>query len=83
MSRVACATIAIIRFARIARAVGDFEGSAKAIIISWLVGVVCGVGMVIVVQRENRTPPASNASVQTVPQTNGTATTASPDGSTR
>jgi hypothetical protein len=54
----------------------------KAIIISWLIGVVCGVGMVTVLQREDRTPPASTASTQTAPQTSGTAP-ASADGITR
>jgi hypothetical protein len=40
----------------------------KAIIISWLIGVVCGVGMVIIVQREDRTPPPSSAGNQAAPQ---------------
>jgi hypothetical protein len=44
----------------------------KAIIISWLVGVVCGVGLVIVSQRADRPPPASSASNQ-APQTNAVA----------
>jgi hypothetical protein len=43
----------------------------KAIIISWLVGVVCGVGIVVVSQRTDRTPPALSASNQIAPQTNG------------
>jgi hypothetical protein len=54
----------------------------KAIIISWLVGVVCGVGTVIVLQREDRTPPVSSASNQMAPQTNGTVP-GSPGGITR
>jgi hypothetical protein len=54
----------------------------KAIIISWLVGVVCGVGLVIMLQRENRIPPVSNASNQTSQQTNGTAAI-SPSGNAR
>jgi hypothetical protein len=49
----------------------------KAIIISWLVGVVCGVGMVIWLQREDRTPtpPPSSASTQMAPQASGIAPT--------
>jgi hypothetical protein len=54
----------------------------KAIIISWLVGVVCGVGLVIMLQRDNRTPPVSNASNLTSPETNGTAAI-SPGGNAR
>jgi hypothetical protein len=54
----------------------------KAIIISWLVGVGCGVGIVIVLQRSDRTPRALSASNQIAPQTNGTAP-ASPDGIAR
>jgi hypothetical protein len=50
----------------------------KAIMISWIVGVICGVGMVIVVQRGDRTQPASSAGNQMVPQTTGAAP-ASPD----
>jgi hypothetical protein len=46
----------------------------KAIIVSWLVGVVCGVGMVIVLQHNDRTPPAASANIQYLPpQTNGIA----------
>jgi hypothetical protein len=45
----------------------------KAIIFSWLVGVVCGIGMVIMVQRDNRAPLPSNTSTQSAPQTTGTA----------
>jgi hypothetical protein len=54
----------------------------KAIIISWLVGVVCGVGLVIVSQREDRMSPASSASNQTAPQSKAIAPD-SPDGITR
>ena len=54
----------------------------KAIIVSWLVGVLCGAGTVIVMQWEGRIPPASNASIQTAPQTSGAAP-ASPDRITR
>jgi CBS domain-containing protein len=54
----------------------------KAIIISWLVGVVCGVGIVIVSQRADRTPRALSAGNQIAPQTIGTAP-ASPDGIAR
>jgi hypothetical protein len=41
----------------------------KAIFISWLIGVVCGVGMVIWLQREDRTvaQPPSSASNQITP----------------
>jgi hypothetical protein len=46
----------------------------KAIIVSWLVGVVCGAGMVIAVQNREPAPPAANASVQTAPPTTGVAT---------
>ena len=45
----------------------------KAIIVSWLVGVICGVGMVVVFQRDGRAPPATNASIQAPPQTSGVA----------
>jgi hypothetical protein len=54
----------------------------KAIVISWLVGVVCGVGIVILSQRAYKTPVASSAGVQTAPQTTG-AVPASSDGITR
>jgi hypothetical protein len=54
----------------------------KTIVISWLVGVVCGAGIVIVSQRADRTPPALSASNQIVPQTNGITPT-SLDGITR
>jgi hypothetical protein len=50
----------------------------KAIIVSWIVGVVCGVGMVLVIQSKPATPPVSNASIQTAPQTSGDAAS-SPD----
>jgi hypothetical protein len=46
----------------------------KAIIVSWLVGVVCGVGMVIVLHHDDRTPPVASATSQhATPQANGTA----------
>jgi hypothetical protein len=45
----------------------------KAIIVSWLVGVMCGVGMVIILQRDGRAPPATNVSIQAPPQTSGVA----------
>jgi len=45
----------------------------KTIVISWFVGVICGAGMVIAVQQENRIPPPATASSQTAPQTSGTA----------
>jgi hypothetical protein len=55
----------------------------KTIIISWLIGVVCGVGMVIVLQRDDRIPPATSATgQQEAPQTTGVAP-AAPDGTTR
>ena len=44
----------------------------KAIIVSWLVGVVCGAAMVIVLQRDDRTPPALSAGTQVAPQANET-----------
>jgi hypothetical protein len=54
----------------------------KANIISWLVGVICGIGIVIISQRSDRPPPVSSASNQMTPQTNGAAP-APPDGITR
>ena len=54
----------------------------KAIIILWLVGVVCGVGIVVVAKTADRTPPALSDSNQIAPQTNGTAP-AAPDGIAR
>ena len=54
----------------------------KAIIISWLVGVICGIGIVIISQRSDRPPPVSSASNQMAPQTNG-AVPAPPGGITR
>ena len=54
----------------------------KAIIISWLVGVLCGVGMVIVAQSDNRASPPSIAGTQSAPQTTGIAP-ASPDRTNR
>jgi hypothetical protein len=53
----------------------------KAIIISWLVGVICGVGIVIILQRADQPPLASSAS-KGAPQTNGAAP-ATADGATR
>jgi hypothetical protein len=53
----------------------------KAIIISWLVGVICGVGIVIISQRTDQPPPASSAS-KNASQTNGAAP-ATADGLTR
>jgi hypothetical protein len=50
----------------------------KAIIVSWIVGVVCGIGMVLVMQSKPSTPPVSNTSIQTAPQTSGDAPS-SPD----
>jgi hypothetical protein len=44
----------------------------KAIIISWLVGVICGVGIVIILQRADQPPLASGAG-KDAPQTNGAA----------
>jgi hypothetical protein len=46
----------------------------KAIIVSWLVGVVCGAGMVIVMQNRGQTPAASDARILAAPQTSGSAT---------
>jgi hypothetical protein len=54
----------------------------KAIVVSWLVGVACGVGIVIELQREDRIPPAASASSQAAPQTTATVS-ASPDGDTQ
>ena len=45
----------------------------KAIIVSWFVGVICGAGMVIVLQHEKPIPPAATAAGDTAPQTSGTA----------
>jgi hypothetical protein len=45
----------------------------KAIIVSWLVGVVCGVGMVFVLQHDRTPPVASANSLPVPPQTNETA----------
>ena len=41
----------------------------KVIIISWLVGVVCGVGFILVQQSKDRTSPNTSATSQTTPQT--------------
>jgi hypothetical protein len=54
----------------------------KAIIISWFVGVVCGVGMVIMLERQERIPSSTNAGTQSTPQTTAS-TPASPDGNAR
>jgi hypothetical protein len=51
----------------------------KTIIISWFVGVICGAGMVVVLQQQNPSPPAESVSTQSPPQTTGVA----PDGGTR
>jgi hypothetical protein len=40
----------------------------KAIIVSWIFGVVCGVGMVLVMQSKPSTTAVSTASIQTAPQ---------------
>ena len=45
----------------------------KAIIISWLVGVICGVGLVIVMQGVNRTSPLASTEHQPFPQSTGAA----------
>jgi hypothetical protein len=52
----------------------------KTIIISWLVGVICGVGMVVVLQQENRVPATESASSHLPAQTT---TGIAPDGTTR
>jgi hypothetical protein len=53
----------------------------KAIIVSWVVRVICGVGIMIISQRADQAPPASSAS-KIAPQANGAAP-ASADGVTR
>jgi hypothetical protein len=50
----------------------------KTIIISWLVGVICGAAMAVVLQQENRMPATESASSHS-PTTTGMA----PDGMTR
>jgi hypothetical protein len=45
----------------------------KTIIISWLVGVICGAGMVVVLQQEHRVPLAESTSSQLPAQTTGMA----------
>jgi hypothetical protein len=51
----------------------------KTIIISWLVGVVCGAGIVLVLQREDPIPPAASPGNRSAtPQTTERAP-ASPD----
>jgi len=47
----------------------------KVIIISWLVGVVCGVGFILVQQSKDRNSPSTSATTQTTPQ----ASTAAPN----
>ncbi len=47
----------------------------KVIIISWLVGVVCGVGFILVQQSKDRASPNTSATSQTTPQ----ASTAAPN----
>jgi hypothetical protein len=47
--------------------------TTKTIIISWFVGVICGVGMVVVLQQENRAPPTESTSSQSPAQTTGMA----------
>ena len=51
----------------------------KVIIISWLVGVVCGVGFILVQQSKDRISPSTSATSQTTPQAS-TATPKSADG---
>jgi hypothetical protein len=51
----------------------------KTIIISWFVGLICGAGMVVVLQQENRMPIADGTGNQPPAQTTGMA----PDGTTR
>jgi hypothetical protein len=53
----------------------------KAIIISWVVGVIGGIGIVIILLRADQPAPASSAS-EDAPQTNGVAP-ATADGATR
>ncbi len=45
----------------------------KAILVSWFVGVMCGAGMVIVLQQEKTIPPAATAAGDVAPQTSGIA----------
>jgi hypothetical protein len=47
----------------------------KVIIISWLIGVVCGVGFILVRQSEDRNAPNTSAASHTAPQ----ASTAAPN----
>jgi hypothetical protein len=52
----------------------------KTICISWFVGVICGVGMILVLQQENRMRAAETTSSHLpTPTTTGMA----PDGTTR
>jgi hypothetical protein len=43
----------------------------KVIIVSWLVGVVCGFGFILVLQSQDRLSPSTTATTQTIPQTSG------------
>jgi hypothetical protein len=45
----------------------------KVIIVSWLVGVVCGFGFILVLQSQDRPSPSTTATTQTVPQTSDVA----------
>jgi hypothetical protein len=45
----------------------------KAIIVSWLIGVMCGVGLVILAQRHDQTPVETKSDAQPAPQTSGAA----------
>ena len=45
----------------------------KAIILSWLIGVVCGMGILIILQNRNEPPPTATARSQTAPEATGAA----------
>jgi hypothetical protein len=45
----------------------------KAIVVSWVIGVACGIVIAIVAQKHDQSPPVPTASVQSVPQTSGAA----------
>jgi hypothetical protein len=45
----------------------------RAIIVSWLIGVMCGAVGVALLERQDQTAPAVSASDQTAPQTSGAA----------
>jgi hypothetical protein len=45
----------------------------KTIILSWLIGVVCGAVGVALLERQDRTAPAVSTADQPAPQTSGTA----------